>query len=236
MSGSYVWDPSASRVTRMAESSEARLANLLGAAATGLTDQICGVTAAAGLDVRAATALVALLDFTPFGSVQRLSQIVDLTHAGAVRLVDRLVQGGLVERTAGADARSVRIGLTVSGRRTARRIRKGRQLVMTEATDGLTEGQREELTNACERLVTNLTRQRLAERATGATPPGGALCRLCDFEACGRASGQCPAAATAADGLGRNSPLDRAARRPGPTTGQRRATVNQAAGRRHAAG
>jgi hypothetical protein len=69
--------------------------------------------------------------------------------------------------------------------------------VITGALAGLTGAQRGQLTAACEVIIANLTDQRLARRATGAPPAGGALCRMCDFTACGRPEGRCPAAATA---------------------------------------
>jgi hypothetical protein len=53
-------------------------------------------------------------------------------------------------------------------------------------------------------VLAKLAAQRRALRASGQMPPGGALCRLCDFVACGRPEGRCPVAGTArlADGPG----------------------------------
>ena len=184
----------------MGPSPPARLANLLGAAAAGLTDAVDDAAAAAGprLDARAATALVALLDFAPSRPVRMLSQVVGLTHSGAVRLVDRLAAAGYVERGPGPDSRSVTVALTGQGRRAAERIREQRQQVISAALAGLTGPQRGQLTAACELIIANLTAQRLAQRAAGTPPAGGALCRMCDFAACGRPTGRCPAAAAAA--------------------------------------
>jgi DNA-binding MarR family transcriptional regulator len=179
-------------------SAEARLANLLGAAAAGLADAVDDAAATdPRLDARAATALVALLDFAPAGPVRMLSQVVGLTHSGAVRLVNRLAAAGYVERGPGADSRSVTVALTGQGRSAAQRIREHRQRVITGALTGLTAAQRGTLTAACEVVIANLTNQRLARRAAGAPPAVGALCRMCDFTACGRPEGRCPAAATA---------------------------------------
>ncbi len=181
----------------MRESPDARLANLLGALATGLTDSVGDLAAAEGLDRTAATALVALQEFAPAGTVATLSQIVGLTHAGGVRLVDRLAGAGYVERTPGGDARSVSITLTRTGRNTARRIRQQRNAAITATMAGLTGRQRDQLTAACELLIANLTNRRLTQRARGIRPAGGALCRMCDFTACGRPTGHCPAATAA---------------------------------------
>ena len=179
--------------------SQARLANLLGAAATGLADAVDDPAAAGPrLDAKAATALVALLDFTPSGTVRMLSQVIGLTHSGAVRLADRLAAAGYVARGPGADSRSVTVTLTGPGRQAARRIRAHRERVITAALDGLAGPQRAELTAACELIIANLANQRLAQRVAGTRPAGGALCRMCDFTACGRPAGRCPAAAAAA--------------------------------------
>jgi MarR family transcriptional repressor of emrRAB len=188
----------ASHVT-LKRSPDARLVNLVGALTTGLTDAVHdAVTEVTGLDTAASTALIALLDFLPGGSVRTLSQVVGLTHSGAVRLVDRLVDVGLVARERGDDARARSIMLTPAGRRLARRARLAREAAITRILDDFPEHERTVLTELCERWISVITRQRLAQRAAHATPAGGALCRMCDFAACGRADGACPAAAAAA--------------------------------------
>lgn len=120
------------------------------------------------------------------------------THSGAVRLVDRLVTAGYVKRGPGGNARSVAVTLTPAGAAVAHEVRAARKAAVTRAIKALSDGQRAALTDVCESLVGELTRQRLQQRAAGATPPGGALCRMCDFTACGRDHGACPAARTAA--------------------------------------
>ena len=179
-------------------SRDPRFANLLGALSTGLTDAIQEATAAAaGLDGAAPAALVALLDFLPGGSVRALSQVVGLTHSGAVRLVDRLVSDGLVVRSRGRDNRSRSITLTPTGKSSALRVRMAREAAISRAIEQITDGERATLTALCERLIAGVTRQRLELRAAGRTPAGGALCRMCDFAACGRDAGLCPAAQAA---------------------------------------
>lgn len=178
----------------MSSSADARLANLLGAAATGITDRMQDAArAAAGLDGSDPTALVALLDFSPHGTIEALSQICGLTHSGAVRLVNRLVAAGYVSRDPGSNARSVAITLTNAGRTVALELRAARHQAIAETMVGLTGPQRAELAGACEVLIGALRAHRLAERAAGDSPAGGALCRLCDFGACQRPQGNCPA-------------------------------------------
>jgi MarR family transcriptional regulator, negative regulator of the multidrug operon emrRAB len=179
----------------MSNSKDARTANLLAAAVTGLDDAMLqAMGQATELDRVAGAALIALLDFTPAGSLVTLSRVVGLTHSGTVRLVDRLAALGYLERGAGPDARSRTVALTRSGRVVARRARRAREAAMSAALTDLNIEQREDLSGLCELLVGGLTRRRLDQRAAGSEPPAGALCRLCDFGACGRPQGTCPAA------------------------------------------
>jgi MarR family transcriptional repressor of emrRAB len=174
------------------------LANLLGAASTALADATEeSVLAAAGLDGSAPAALVAFLDFSPHGSIRALSRILGLTHSGTVRLADRLVAAGYVERRPGVDARSLTLTLTPAGRAVAWQIRAAREGALIGALQELTGPHRAALTEICEQLIATLTRLRLEQRAAGGEPRGGAICRMCDFEACGRHDGNCPAARAA---------------------------------------
>jgi DNA-binding MarR family transcriptional regulator len=204
---SYIFDSTTRRAHHqplycrfMDPSEDARLVNLVGAMATGLVDRMnaacADVTRVSGA---AAEALVVLLDFSPDASVHALSQAVGLTHSGGVRLVDRLEGAGWVRRRPGEDARSVKIRLTRRGRSVAERVRSRRSAEIASAIEGLTANQRADLLRSCEVVVSNLTRDRLEQRASGGLPAGGALCRLCDFTSCGRPEGRCPAANTAAD-------------------------------------
>lgn len=182
----------------MSEPGDARLVNLLGALATGLSDRMQDAAhAITQLDGRAPAALIALLDFSPSGSVQTLSEICGLTHSGGVRLVDRLAAAGYVARGPGRNARSLTVTLTPVGRTVALDLRAARRSAIASTIQALSARERVELARACDTVITAVTEQRLAQRAKGAAPAGGALCRMCDFIACGRAVGDCPAARTA---------------------------------------
>ena len=175
-----------------------RLANLLAAAAVGLTDKLRDLAPNRTVWIAPRRRhWFALLDFSPHGSLRQLSQILGLTHSGTVRLVDRLQTGGLVTRDPGRDERSRAVTLTERGRTVALAIRTRRHLATASLFDGLSSHQHIQLSRICEVLVTNLSRQRLRQRSAGTMPAGGALCRLCDFTACGRSDGQCPAATAA---------------------------------------
>ena len=79
----------------------------------------------------------------------------------------------------------------------AEQIRRRRVDAIDAMLTDLTDEQRSELTRTCELLIAHLTNLRLDQRASGHASSGGALCRLCDFEACGRKTAMCPAEAAA---------------------------------------
>jgi len=157
---------------------ERRTANLLGAIAVALADELQAAAAAvAGHGASGPAALVLLGDLAGGATIEELRRALGLTHSGTVRLVDRLVAGGLVERRVGGDARSVSLHLSPSGRRTARRVLAARETALERALIALEPRQRVQLDG----LLATLRRELEAPRRR--------VCRLCDTAACGR----CPA-------------------------------------------
>lgn len=180
-----------------------RLTNLLAVVALEVDERVrSGVDDAAGLGAAGPAALTALEEFANGASIERLRDVIGLTHSGCVRLVDRLVAAGLVERRAGSDVRAVSVVLTRAGHASARRIRAARARAVEPLLADLDADGRSQLEDLCARLVRTATRQRLVARAQHAPPEGGWLCRMCDFVACGRDRGLCPAATSAAQGTG----------------------------------
>ena len=178
---------------------EERLANVLGAFALGLTDELEAATErAAGHAGALPAALVALSDLLAGRTVDDLRRAVGLTHSGAVRVVDRLVADGLAERRRGVDGRTVAVGLTTRGRALAGQARDARLARVLAVLDVLDERERAELAAIADKLVGALVARRLDARSSGVDPPGGWLCRLCDAAACERPEGRCPAALAAA--------------------------------------
>jgi DNA-binding MarR family transcriptional regulator len=185
-----------------------RLANLIGALSLALTDRIGAVAdIASGFSDAAPAALVALHETgKPGRSIAELRQLVGLTHSGAVRLVDRLEVAGHVARRPGRDARTVAVVLTRRGTAAANRIRTARHEAVSAALADLDDAQHRQLEELAGVMLAKLATQRLALRASGQMPPGGAICRLCDFVACGRPAGRCPVAGTATDRTGPSGP------------------------------
>ena len=141
----------------------------------------------------AAAALCALHEFLDRPTIDRLRQVLGLTPSGAVRLVDRLVEAGLVARGPGEDGRSRSVSLTPRGRRVAARVSAARAATLTGALAGLTARERATLGGLLDRVMANVVRAK----------DGGAwICRLCDLTACERAEGHCPAANAAREKYG----------------------------------
>jgi DNA-binding MarR family transcriptional regulator len=190
---------SSSSSSPTAEADLTRLANLLGAWSLAVSDRITAAAAvAAGRGGQAPAALVALDQFAEGRTIEELSAVLGLTHSATVRLVDALAaDGNVARRRRTGDRRAVAIQLTPAGRATARRITRARRQAVQGVLGGLSSAQRRSLTAMAERLTGDLASLRLEQRAAGEVPAGGWLCRMCDFEACGRPAGRCPAATAA---------------------------------------
>jgi DNA-binding MarR family transcriptional regulator len=167
-----------------------RQANLLGALALVITDQTAqAVAAAAGQSVSAAAALSALHHFLDGPTIDQLHKVLGLTPSGAVRLVDRLAAAGLVTRGPGDDGRSRSVVLTDHGLRAARQVTVARAAMLSSLLDELSPAERETLHSLMSRIMAGVV---------GSKEGGAWICRMCDLDACGRASGHCPAASAAA--------------------------------------
>jgi len=176
----------------------AATANVLGAVALAVADQIpVTVTPAGGRSDSAAATLSALYHFPAHPTVDQLGQVLGLTHSGAVRLVDRLAGAGLVERGPGADRRSRSVRLTAAGRRAARRVSDRRIAYLNSLLAEFSPAETGALHELLGRVMGQVVRHKL----------GGAwICRMCHLQACGRAAGNCPAANAAALKYGTTPP------------------------------
>ena len=161
----------------------ARDANLLGTLSLAVAGRM-ETAVASQLGPSAPAALSALEGYLGGEPIDALSQVLALTHSGAVRLVDRLVDAGLAERAPGPDARSVAVALTPTGRVAAEAVRERRAAALEEALSVLSADERATLVALHEKLLAGLTD---ADRATALR-----LCRLCDVDACGHHRGTCP--------------------------------------------
>jgi MarR family transcriptional repressor of emrRAB len=187
----------AERVEAVTKSVDDHMTNVVAALALALNDRVrVSIEEVTGHSAAAPAALIALHEFLGGGSMDQLRQAIGLSPSGAVRLVDRLVAGGYVQRQSAADARSVALVLTKSGRAVAAKMQAARAAAVGQVLEGLSKDERKCLTEVADKALSAIVELRLNERDRG-LPVGGWLCRLCDFAACGRSEAICPAAITA---------------------------------------
>jgi DNA-binding MarR family transcriptional regulator len=161
-----------------------RPANVFGALALVVTDQIADATAeAAGRTESAPAALAALLHFLDRPSVDVLRQVLGLSSSGTVRLLDRLAEAGYVERQGGADRRSTAVVLTDAGRAAAIQVCQARAAVLDRATSALSPAERADLDRLVAKMLVGMMRGPGAVRW---------ICRLCDTGICRGSPGGCP--------------------------------------------
>lgn len=159
-------------------------ANLLGAFSLVIADRMADVMAeAGGRPESAAATLSALLHFLDRPTVDLLRQVLGLTSSGTVRLVDRLVAAGYLERGPGPNGRTTSVTLTEAGRAAAAGVIAARAAVLDGALAVLSPAEREAFGALAGKVLTGLIR-----------PPGATrwMCRLCDVGMCRAAAGGCP--------------------------------------------
>lgn len=180
----------------MALATHPRLENLLASLSLNLADEAtAALESASGLTGNATAALLALDEFLDDSHIGRLASALGLTHSGAVRLVTQLEAQGLALRRVGADRRRVEVRLTGRGRRRARAARAARAAMVRQTTGGLSDDEAATLEALLAKLIEVRVTARLAERRAGSSKAW--WCRTCDFTACGRPEGRCPAQTTA---------------------------------------
>jgi DNA-binding MarR family transcriptional regulator len=150
------------------------------------------LAAAERIDTAAVTSLVTTLDGA---SQDTLRRILGVTQTGTVRLVDRLVRDGLVERRPGADGRTRAIHATEAGQARAHGVLGARAAAMTDLLGAFDDTERAQLAGLLEKLLGAVTQGRR---------DAWHVCRLCDPHACGHDDDRCPVtrAADAAEGAG----------------------------------
>src|SRR3954453_6833931 len=138
---------------------DGRTENLLATTALALAERVQHAGEdASGLSAGAPAALVALSGWLSGQSVSSLAQVLGLSHAGTVRLVDRLQAEGLIERRRGdGDAREVNLVATRAGRAAAKRVLAGREAAMAQALVIFAPEERAQLTGHLERVLAVLS-------------------------------------------------------------------------------
>ena len=105
----------------------------------------------------------------------QLRRILGLSHSGTVRLVDRLVSEGLVERREGRDKREIALYVTKRGKTLREKILKARIAAINPLLDSLSSDEQEMLGTLFHKMLSSLETTEV-ERSN--------LCRLCDDRVC----------------------------------------------------
>jgi len=150
-------------------------ANLLGVVGLAVADRIRETAREILNHVGETPAALVVIGYDLGPSNNQLRRILGLSHPGSVRLVDRLVADGFVERREGHDKRAVALYLTKEGKRTRKGLLKGRLVAVHPFLESLTDSELETLTALLHKMLSSLEPTEL-ERCT--------LCRLCDDSVC----------------------------------------------------
>ena len=152
-----------------------RTANLLGALGLAVSDRI-SETARKTLNHAGETpAALVVIGYGLGPSNDMLRRILGLSHPGTVRLVDRLVADGLVERKKGPDKRTIALFLTKDGQARREELLAKRLAAMTPFLSTLDKAEQKTFDRLLHKVLAGLETTDM-ERCT--------LCRLCDNRVC----------------------------------------------------
>lgn len=154
-----------------------RTANLLGVVGLAIADRIEDVARDILGRVGETPAALVVIGHGTGLSNDGLRRILGLSHPGTVRLVDRLVADGLVERSEGKDRRAVALRLTDQGHAVRSKLLRGRLESIDALLAPLSERERVLLDGILGKVLTAMDTT-VSERRT--------LCRLCDVQVCSK--------------------------------------------------
>ncbi|MFN8830735.1 MAG: MarR family winged helix-turn-helix transcriptional regulator [Labrys sp. (in: a-proteobacteria)] len=157
------------------EDRNAHAANLLGALGLGISDLLLRAAGASSGHGGETGAAIVSIGSAEGLSVGQLARVLALSHAGAVRLVDRLEADGFVSRRPGSDARQRIVTLTAEGVACRAEILAARSSALAPLIDRLVPADREALDRITATLLQGMATS--DERADE-------ICRLCDERTC----------------------------------------------------
>lgn len=108
-------------------------------------------------------------------SNDQLRHILGLSHPGTVRLVDRLVADGLVERREGRDKRAIALYVSKRGKAVREELLKGRLGVIRPLLAPLTGDEQKTFGALLHKMLSSMDTSEVERRT---------LCRLCDDRVC----------------------------------------------------
>lgn len=152
-----------------------RTANLLGALGLAVTDRIAEVAREVMNRAGETPAALVVIGYGGELTNEQLRSVLQLSHLGTVRLVDRLVVDGLVERRTGRDRRTVALFLTAKGDAAREALLADRLAALRPLLAPLTDAELESFAGLLHRIL-------------GAVPASDMercrLCRMCDDRVC----------------------------------------------------
>jgi MarR family transcriptional regulator, negative regulator of the multidrug operon emrRAB len=152
-----------------------KTANLLGAVGLAVADRIEAAARDALNHAGETPAALVVIGYGLGPSNEELRRILRLSHSGSVRLVDRLVDDGLVERRRGRDNRAIALYLTNNGTALREELLRERLALLRPLLEPLTSQEQAVLGALLSKMLTALG-QTDADRCT--------ICRLCDDSVC----------------------------------------------------
>lgn len=152
-----------------------RTANLLGVVGLAVADRIEDTARDILSHAGETPAALVVIGYGLGPSNDQLRRILGLSHPGAVRLVDRLVADGLVERREGRDRRAVALYLSKRGVALREELLKGRLAAIRPLLAPLTDAEQETFAALLHKMLSSMETTDI-ERCT--------LCRLCDDRVC----------------------------------------------------
>jgi MarR family transcriptional repressor of emrRAB len=153
----------------------ARTANLLGAIALGLADDILETAERHVAHGGCTPAALCVIGHEPGLSIDFLARVLRMSHPGTVRLVDRLETDGLIQRRPNKDGRTVALHLTFSGQKRRIKLLANRRTALEQAIKRLSRCEREELVLLLEKLLIGMKKDPLQVYT---------ICRLCEDTVC----------------------------------------------------
>jgi DNA-binding MarR family transcriptional regulator len=145
--------------------------NKLGALGLLLSDSLENI----GGDLSmSATALLLSLFYNPDSTATELAKIVGVSQPTAVRVLDGLVERGLIKRK-DRSGRITRLGVSSAGRKRAQALQVRRLRAMKILLSALTASEHKNFERTLDKLLASATSSRGFARTT---------CRLCDHPLC----------------------------------------------------
>lgn len=154
---------------------ESRTNNLLGALVTSVNDSISAATQAVLAMQGEAAAAIVTIGNNPGQSISWLSKALHLSHPGTVRLVDKITDESLVERSrTSADGRTAALHLTPKGRQRMASLLRARRKEIDRALGALSAPEQRQLCGLIERMLAKMSTDEKAD----------SMCRLCEESVC----------------------------------------------------